>query len=358
MGLGFSLFPDQASTMAPRVDALYFYLVAVSVFFTGLIFLLVIYFAVKYRRRSEEEPPPPQIPDNLALEVTWIVVPLILVMIAFFWGASVYFALARPPPDALEIFVVGRQWMWKFQHPDGQREINELHVPLGRPVKLTMASEDVIHSFFVPAFRVKHDVVPGFYTTVWFEATKPGKFHLFCAEYCGTQHAGMVGQITVLKPQQYQAWLSGALGAPQAVSEPPPIGAPLEGSLAAKGQRLFQDLGCHVCHHMDRQGIGPVLVGIFGKPQRLQSGETVIVDETYLRESILNPQAKIAAGFQPLMPPYQGRVNEEELIQLIAYIKSLGQMTAHSEARPATESRAREGTRRPTSSLPRVAGED
>jgi cytochrome c oxidase subunit II len=324
IGSGFSLFPDQASSIAHRVDALYFYLIGISVFFSGLIFLLVIYFAVKYRRRSEDEPPPPRIPDYLSLEITWIVVPLVLVMIAFFWGANVYFALARPPENALEIFVVGRQWMWKFQHPDGQREINELHVPLGRPVKLTLASEDVIHSFFVPGFRVKHDVVPGYYTTVWFEAIKPGRFHLFCAEYCGTQHAGMIGQIVVLEPTQYQAWLSGALDGPPAVAgRERAMDAP-EGSLAAKGQKLFQDLGCQICHRMDRQGIGPVLVGLFGKEQPLQSGETITVNEAYVRESILNPQAKLTAGFQPLMPPFQGRVNEEELIQLIAYIKSLG----------------------------------
>jgi cytochrome c oxidase subunit 2 len=325
IGSGFALFPDQASSIAHRIDALYFYLVGLSIFFSGLIFLLVIYFAVRYRRRSADEPPPPRIPDSLPLEIAWIVVPLILAMVAFFWGANVYFALARPPADALEIFVVGRQWMWKFQHPDGQREINELHVPLGRPVKLTMASEDVIHSFFVPAFRVKHDVVPGFYTTLWFEATKPGRYHLFCTEYCGTQHAGMVGQVVVLEPKQYETWLSGALPGPSAITAPAGRFDAPEGSLAAKGQKLFQDLGCQTCHHMDRQGIGPVLAGIFGKQQQLQSGESVAVDETYVRESILNPQAKITAGFQPLMPAYQGRLNEEEVIQLIAYIRSLGQ---------------------------------
>ncbi|MGH7824004.1 MAG: cytochrome c oxidase subunit II, partial [Candidatus Binatia bacterium] len=220
MGSIFQLFPEQASTMAPRVDALYFYLIGIGAFFSLLIFTLVIYFAIKYRRRSEDEPPPPEIPEILALEVTWIVIPLVLALIAFFWGANVYYAMARPPQDALEVFVVGRQWMWKFQHPDGQREINQLHVPLGRPVKLTLASEDVIHSFFIPAFRVKYDVVPGRYTTVWFEATKPGKFHLFCAEYCGTQHSGMIGQIVVLEPKQYQAWLSGALAGPRAITAP------------------------------------------------------------------------------------------------------------------------------------------
>jgi cytochrome c oxidase subunit II len=337
MGPVFQLFPEQASTMAPRVDALYFYLLGIGGFFSLLIFTLVIYFAIKYRRRSEDEPPPPQMRDNLALEVTWIVIPFALAMIAFFWGANVYFAMARPPQDALEVFVVGRQWMWKFQHPDGQREINQLHVPRGRPVKLTMASEDVIHSFFVPAFRVKHDVVPGRYTTVWFEATKAGEFHLFCAEYCGTQHSGMIGQIVVLEPEQYEAWLSGELGAPRAISGLPSPGAAPAGSLAAQGQQVFQKLGCQVCHQMDRQGIGPVLVGIFGTQVRLQTGETVTADESYVRESILNPQSKITAGFQPLMPPFQGRVNEEELIQLVAYIKSLGQAAAKQAAPPKTD---------------------
>ncbi len=318
MNPAFRFFPDQASTIAPRVDALYFYLVGISVFFSLLIFISVVYFAVKYRRRSEDEPPPPQMRDDVRLEVTWIVVPLFLVMIAFFWGASVYFAMARPPANALEIFVVGRQWMWKFQHPDGQREINELHVPLGRPVKLTLASEDVIHSFFIPAFRIKHDVVPGYYTMVWFEATKTGRFHLFCAEYCGTQHAGMMGQVVVLEPNQYEAWLSGELGGPSAPGA-------AEGSVAGRGQRLFQDLGCETCHLQDRQGIGPMLAGLFGKTQKLQNGQSVAVNDSYLRESIVNPQAKIVAGFQPVMPPYQGRVNEEQLMDLIGYIKSMGQ---------------------------------
>ena len=324
MGAVFQLFPEQASTIAPRVDALYFYLLGIGAFFSLLIFTLVIYFAIKYRQRSEEEPPPPQMRDVMWLEVVWIVIPLVLALIAFFWGANVYYAMARPPQDALEIFVVGRQWMWKFQHPDGQREINELHVPLGRPVRLTLASEDVIHSFYVPAFRVKHDAVPGRYTSVWFEATKLGRFHLFCAEYCGTQHSGMIGHIVVLEPEQYEAWLSGELGGPRAVaSVPRGISAP-EGSPASIGQKLFQDLGCRTCHQLDRQGIGPVLVGVFGSQVKLQNGQTVTADESYIRESILNPQAKVTAGFQPLMPPFQGRVNEEQVMQLIAYIKTLG----------------------------------
>jgi len=213
--------------------------------------------------------------------------------------------------------------MWKFQHPDGQREINELHVPLGQPVKLVIASEDVIHSFYVPAFRVKQDAVPGRYTTVWFEATKTGRFHMFCAEYCGTQHSGMIGRIVVLEPVQYAAWLSGDTAVPGAAMAASTLER-AEGSVADRGHRLFQQLGCASCHLPDRQGIGPLLNGVFGNPARLQDGRTTLADESYIRESILQPQAKITAGFQALMPSFQSRVNEEELMQLIAYIKSLG----------------------------------
>ena len=321
MRFNLPLFPEQASTIARSVDGLYFFLIAVSAFFSLLIFTAVIYFAVKYRQRPGVEYAP-RVRESLTLEIVWTVVPLLLTLIMFGWGASAYFSMYRPPDNALEVFVVGRQWMWKFQHPEGQREINELHVPLGRPVKLTIASEDVIHSFYVPAFRVKQDAVPGRYTTIWFEATKTGRFHMFCAEYCGTQHSGMIGRVVVLEPAQYAAWLGGETGAPgTALAATQPGG----GSLADRGQRLFQQLGCSTCHLLDRQGIGPVLTGVFGNRVRLQDGRTVLADESYVRESILQPQAKITAGFQTLMPSFQGRVNEEELMQLVAYVRSLGQ---------------------------------
>jgi len=208
----------------------------------------------------------------------------------------------------MEIYVVAKQWMWKLQHVDGQREINELHVPVDRDVKLIMTSQDVIHSFFVPAFRLKQDVLPGRYTTLWFHAIRPGTYHLFCAEYCGTQHSGMIGSIVVMNPVDYEAWLSGGGG---------------EGSLASTGQKLFQQLGCGSCHRSDTQGRGPNLVGVFGKPVLLEDGRTVTADENYVRESILNPGAKIAAGFKNIMPSFQGVVNEEQLLSLVAYIKSL-----------------------------------
>jgi len=301
------LFPERASTMAGRVDALYFFLLAVAVFFSLLIAGLIVYFAIKYRRRSPDGVGA-NIHSGLLLELTWTVIPLLITMVIFVWGASVFFAMSTPPPETLNIYVVGKQWMWKFQHLDGQREINELHVPLGRAVKLIMTSEDVIHDVFVPAFRIKADVLPGRYTNIWFQATKPGRYHLFCAEYCGTRHSGMIGEVTVMEPSEYQTWLSGGTG---------------EGSLASAGEKLFQDLACITCHRSDAQGRGPVLQSLFGKTVRLQSGETIVADEAYLRESILQPGTKITAGFQPIMPSFQGLVSEEQLLQLIEYVKSL-----------------------------------
>jgi cytochrome c oxidase subunit 2 len=299
--------PEQASSIAGQVDALFLFLVAVSAFFAGLIFLLVTVFALKYRRRSEDERPA-AIHGSLVLETLWTGIPLAIALAIFVWGAYLYFVMWRPPAAAMEIFVVGKQWMWKLQHPGGQREINELHVPLGRPIKLTMTSEDVIHSFFVPAFRIKADVVPGKYTSVWFEATKTGEYHLFCTQYCGTSHALMGGRIVVLEPVEYERWLTGGVN---------------EESLPVAGEKLFVRLGCNTCHKPDGTGRGPSLIGKFGKPQKLTTGESVLIDETYVRESILNPQAKIAAGYSPIMPTFKGLVTEEQLVQLLAYIKSL-----------------------------------
>ena len=307
MWTGTPLFPESASTIATRVDLLYFFLLAVSIFFSLLIAGSIVFFAVKYQRRRRDAIGE-QIHGSMILEIAWTGIPFLITMVIFVWGASVYFAMARPPDETLNIYVVGKQWMWKFQHLDGQREINELHVPVGRAVKLITTSEDVIHDFFVPAFRMKADVIPGRYVSIWFQPTKPGRYHLFCAEYCGTRHSGMIGEVVVMEPSEYQAWLSG--------------GAP-EGSLASTGAKLFTDLACNTCHRPDAQGRGPVLEGLFGKTVRLQSGETVTVDEAYVRESILTPSAKITAGFQPIMPTFQGLVTEEQLLALIEYVKSL-----------------------------------
>ncbi len=302
------LFPPQASTMAGRVDALYFFLIAVSGFFAVLIAVLVVAFAVRFRRRSESERPQP-IHGSLALELTWSIIPFFITMIFFFWGASIYVSMARPPDNALQMFAVGKQWMWKIQHLEGRREINELHVPLGRPIKLTMTSEDVIHSFYIPAFRVKQDVLPGRYTSLWFEATQTGTFHLFCAEYCGTEHSRMIGRVVVMEPSEYQAWLAG--------------GSPADSPVSA-GEGLFQKLGCITCHRSDSGARGPSLAGVAGKEVRLQDGQTVLADDVYLRESILHPEAKVVAGFQPIMPTFKGLVSEEGLMHLIAYIRSQG----------------------------------
>jgi len=303
----FPLFPEQASTFAPEVDHLLYYLMVVAVFFTLLIFLAIFYFAIRYRRRSERELPQ-AIHGNVPLEIVWSVIPFGLTMVMFFWGASIYYREGRPPDDALPIYVVGKQWMWKLQHMEGQREINELHIPLGRAVKLTMTSEDVIHSFFVPAFRTKQDVVPGRYSTEWFKPTKAGKYHLFCAEYCGTNHSRMIGWVYVMEPRDYEAWLSGGT---------------TNGTLAENGQKLFNDLACGNCHKVDNTGRGPTLVNIFGKTVQLAAGGTAKVDEAYIRESILQPAAKVVSGYQPVMPTFQGLVTEEGVLQLVEYIKSL-----------------------------------
>jgi cytochrome c oxidase subunit II len=301
------LFPTQASTMAARIDTLYVFLVAMSAFFTILIAALVIYFAIRYRRRAANQTGQ-DVHGAMLLEITWTVVPLIITMVIFFWSANLFFAMAKPPADTINLYVVGKQWMWKVQHPGGQAEINEIHVPVGRDVKLTMTSQDVIHDVYIPAFRVKADVLPGKYTHLWFRATKPGRYHMFCAEYCGLQHSGMIGWVTVMEPQQYEAWLAGGAG---------------QGSLASAGEKLFQELACSSCHRSDSQGRGPVLDGVFGSQVALEDGRLVTADEAYVRESILNPQAKIVAGFKPLMPTFQGLVSEEGVLQLIEYIKSL-----------------------------------
>ena len=312
--------PENASNFAGGVDALYFTLVGVSVFFAALIAGLEVYFAVKYRRRSPGEIPP-KTATSYALEAAWIGIPFLICLVIFVWGASLYHAIYSAPKEAMEIYVTAKQWMWRFQHVGGQREINELHVPLGSRVKLTMTSEDVIHSFFVPAFRVKADVLPGQgrYRVVWFEPTKPGRYHLFCAEYCGMNHSGMIGWVEVMQPQEFQTWL-GAGGA--------------EGSMASSGQKLFQQLPCATCHKTDGTGRCPVLEGLFGKQVQLQDGRTVTVDENYIRESILDPKAKIAAGYEPIMPNFTGLLSEEQIAQLITYIKSIGGSQQGAAAQP------------------------
>jgi cytochrome c oxidase subunit 2 len=313
--------PPSASTISGKVDALYFYLSGVTLFFTLLISGVLIFFVIKYRRRSPYEIPRP-VTGSHKLETLWSVIPFIIAMSMFAWGAQIYFAAYRPAKNADEIYVVGKQWMWKIQHSTGQREINELHVPAGRRIKLIMTAEDTIHDFFVPAFRIKADVLPGRYTTQWFEATKTGTYHLFCAEYCGMNHSGMIGSVIVMQPTEFDNWLSGNSG---------------QQSPAVAGQQLFQSLGCVSCHGANGEGgRGPALAGLFGRKVFLTNGQTLIADESYVRESIENPQAKLVAGFGPIMPTFQGQVTPEQLIQIMAFIKSLQITNPQSATPPAT----------------------
>ena len=304
----FPLFPAQASTIAWQVDALYAFLVVLTVVFCILVFGMVIIFAIKYRRKSDDEQPI-QNHGNLALELSWTIIPLFIALFVFLLGADVFFRLQRSPADPLEIYAVGKQWMWKIQHESGKREINTLHVPKDQPVRVTMTSEDVLHDFFIPAFRVKMDVIPGRYTTLWFEATKTGEFHLFCAEYCGTQHSGMIGKVIVMEPTEYHDWLMGASASGE--------------TMVQAGQRQFQELGCETCHKSSSSGRGPSLVGIYDKPVKLKNGQEVTVDVDYIRESILQPRAKIVDGYEPIMPIFEGQISEQSLLQIVSYIKSL-----------------------------------
>jgi len=297
------LFPEQASTIAEKIDALYLFLWTVSGFFTVLIFVLIVFFAIRYRRRRADECPAP-IEGSVKLELLWTVIPLVISMVIFVWGAKLYVEIYADPVDALDIHVIGKQWMWKIQHPDGKREINELHVPEDQRVQLTMASQDVIHSFFIPAFRVKQDVLPGRYSKISFIPTKVGEYHLFCAEYCGKDHSGMIGKVVVMKQDDYQAWLTGA-----ETDVPPKVA----------GERLFTSLGCLTCHGSQ----APSMAGLFGSTVQLADGNTVKADEHYIRESIMDSTAKIVAGYKPIMPSFRNQIGEEQLMDLVAYIKSL-----------------------------------
>ena len=317
----FPLWPAKASSYAGNVDALFIFLVLLAGLVSIAIFVMIAIFAIRYRRQRNVLAE--QVEGSTILEITWSVVPLGVFLVIFAWGAILYFQARTPPRDAAEIYVVGKQWMWKLQHLEGQREINELHVPVDRDIKMIMTSQDVIHSFYIPAFRIKQDVLPGRYTYAWFRATKPGTYHLFCAEYCGTMHSGMIGSVVVMEPAQYAAWLSGGAAS---------------GSLAQNGEALFQQLGCSTCHRFDVQGRGPNLTGIFGKPVTLEDGRTVVADDNYIRESILSPAAKVVSGFKPVMPVFQGLVTEEQLNSLVAYVKSLSQPTSGAAGTPQMKS--------------------
>lgn len=305
----FPLFPDSASSLSPQVDGLLFILLAVATFFSLLIAGLILFFAIKYRAKSNADRRG-ALTSHLGLEILWTVIPVGIVLVMFVLGTKVFYEEKTMPANAVEMFVVGRQWMWKVQHPEGQREINAIHVPKGQPVQLTMISEDVIHDLSIPAFRVKQDVLPGMYTHLWFNATKTGQFHLFCSQYCGTLHSGMVGTVTVMEPKDYEAWLAGG-------------GSAAPGGMMASGEQLFNRMACSTCHLNSGQGRGPSLVGLYGKTVALSNGKTVTADDAYLRESILKPEAKLVRGYSPIMPTFQNQLSEQSVLDLISYIKSL-----------------------------------
>ena len=310
------LFPETASELAREIDRLYFFGLAIAAIFSLLIAGLIFYFAVKYRRRSPDEVGRPERTVTW-LEIAWSVIPLAILLVMFAWGSEIFIRARRPPADAIEYWVTGKQWMWKFQHPEGNREINDLHVPLGQTIKLIMTSEDVIHSFFVPGFRVKMDVLPGRYTTLWFRGDRAGTYRLFCNEYCGAEHSRMIGSVTVMEPADYEAWLSRSSTAP---------------ALAVSGEQLFAEKVCNTCHKSGSNTLGPDLEGVFGSDVELADGSRVVADENYIRKSILNPGADLVKGFNNLMPTYQGQLTEDELAQLILYVKSLGGAPATADA--------------------------
>jgi len=304
----FPIFPEQASKVAEQTDKLYWGFICLSVLVCLVVFIPIILFLFKYRTGKPADRRPRNLPQN-KIEITWTLIPTLIMMVFYAWGAEHYFVIERPPPGAMELNVVGKQWMWKIQHPEGNREIDELHVPLGRMVKLIMTSQDVIHSFFLPEFRIKQDVVPGRYTTEWFKADRIGTYHLFCSEYCGTSHSHMIGRVVVMSPADYQNWL--IRGQPGS-------------TLVQSGERLYRELGCSGCHEGQSVVRAPPLQGLFGKPVPLNNGEVVIADEGYLRDSILLPAKHIVGGYTNDMPSFTGKISEEELVQILAYLKSIG----------------------------------
>jgi cytochrome c oxidase subunit 2 len=306
--MSFPVFPVAGSKVAQQTDYLYWGFIALSVVIVLIVMCPIVYFLFKYREGKPADRSPVRLPQN-KIEITWTLIPTFVMICFYVWGAKQYFIIERPPPGAMEIHVVGKQWMWKVQHPEGNREINELHVPAGRIVKLILTSQDVIHSFFLPEFRIKQDVVPGRYTTEWFQAMRPGTYHIYCSEFCGTQHSGMIGWVRVMDPAAYEDWLT--KGQPGS-------------TLIQSGEQLYREMGCSGCHSGSSVVRAPPLEGLYNKPVPLSSGEVVTADEAYLRDSILLPAKQITLGYTNLMPSFQGRISEEELLELIAYIKSLG----------------------------------
>lgn len=309
MPFNFPVAPPAASTFAKEYDAIFYTLCALTVLFSLIVGIAVVYLAIKYRAGSNVDRSRP-VYEDLRLELTWTIIPLILGLVMFGFGARLFVHLRTPPKNASEIFVIGKQWMWHAMHPNGTRENNTLHVPVGRPVKITMISQDVLHAFYIPAFRTQMHTVPGRYTTLWFEATQTGEFHLFCNMYCGTQHSEMGGKVVALEPREYEEWLANGGTSSQPMT------------MEQSGQKIFNSVGCNNCHGGEDTLRGPSLKNIYGTKRTFSNSGPVVADEAYLRESILNPANKLTAGYGQTMSAYEGQLSEEEIINLIAYIKS------------------------------------
>lgn len=305
------VLPKQASTLAPGVDGLFWFVTAINVIFFLLIVFLIAVFVMRYRRRGPNEITP-HITHNQKLEIAWSVIPLMIVMGIFFWGFHGYVSAQVAPANAIEIQVTGKKWVWQFEYPDGMRTLNEIHVPLNRPVRLVMTSEDVIHSFFVPTFRMKKDVVPGRYTEEWFTPTQAGVHQVFCTEYCGKGHSDMLAKITVDDEAAYQKWL---IEGDESLKTMP---------LPELGKMVHENRGCATCHSLDgTRGQGPSWKGIYGNVHQMQDGSQIKVDENYIRQSVLEPQAHVVAGFEPVMPTYKGMLRDREVLGVIEFIKTL-----------------------------------
>jgi cytochrome c oxidase subunit II len=308
MNEAFHLLPETASAAAGRFNLLFLALLLLTGFVAFAVTVLIVYFSIRYRQGSAADRTHVPVTGR-RLEVAWTLVPLLLFIAIFVWAAYDYVNLYRPPLNAMPVFVVAKQWMWKLEHSNGKREIDELHVPLGQSVRLVMTSQDVIHSFFVPAFRIKQDVVPGRYTTIWFTPTQAGEFHLFCAEYCGSQHAGMQGRIVVMHPDEFARWLQSGTSQP---------------GIVARGFDLFRRYGCSGCHDPGSTVHAPDLRGLLGRTIHLQDGRSLVADEAYIRDSVLLPKKDVVAGYAPIMPSFAGQVSEDELVAIIEYIRSTG----------------------------------
>ena len=329
--MNFPLAPQQASTYAVDMDNIFFALCGLTLFFTVLVLALMLFFAIRYRTGSKYSRKG-AVDEHILLELSWSVLPLFIAIGMFVWAARPFTDVYRPPSDAKEVFVIGKRWMFHLQHANGIRENNELHIPVGKAVKLTMISQDVIHGFFVPAFRVKRDILPGRYNTVWFQPTRPGRYHLFCTEYCGTNHSEMGGWIYVMDPVDFQQWED--TGGTRDTTE--------HETLASQGESLYTTLACANCHASVNNVHGPTLYGLYGKLRQFTDGTSAIADDNYLRTSIVNPSGQVVAGYQNIMSAYpvgpeQGQLTEEQVLSLVAYIKTLGVAQPTSLPAPAPQ---------------------